>query len=126
MPFLLDAEEHHWWFTGRRLVLRAELQRLTLPTPADVLDAGCGTGRNLVEFARLGPVAGIDLSRQSVPDATTLLKFRRLLQDNDLTRALFDEINAHLAAGTADAGAHHRRRDDHQRPEFDEERFAEP
>jgi IS5 family transposase len=40
---------------------------------------------------------GIDLSRESVPDATTLLKFRRLLQANDLTRALFDEINAHLA-----------------------------
>ena len=39
---------------------------------------------------------GIDLSREAVPDATTLLKFRRLLQDNDLTRALFDEINAHL------------------------------
>ena len=40
---------------------------------------------------------GIDLSRQSVPDATTLLKFRHLLQANDLTRALFDEINAHLS-----------------------------
>lgn len=40
---------------------------------------------------------GIDLSRESVPDATTLLKFRRLLLDNDLTRALFEEINAHLA-----------------------------
>jgi IS5 family transposase len=32
-----------------------------------------------------------------VPDATTLLKFRRLLLENDLTKALFDEINAHLA-----------------------------
>ena len=40
---------------------------------------------------------GIDLSRDSVPDATTLLKFRHLLQLNDLTRALFDEINAHLS-----------------------------
>jgi len=40
---------------------------------------------------------GIDLSRESVPDATTLLKFRRLLQDNDLTRALFDQINAPLS-----------------------------
>ena len=40
---------------------------------------------------------GIDLSRQSVPDATTLLKFRRLLQDNELSQALFDEINAHLS-----------------------------
>ena len=32
-----------------------------------------------------------------MPDATTLLKFRRLLQANDLTRALLDEINAHLS-----------------------------
>jgi IS5 family transposase len=32
-----------------------------------------------------------------VPDATTLLKFRRLLVTNDLTKALFEEINAHLA-----------------------------
>ena len=40
---------------------------------------------------------GIDLSRESVPDATTLLKFRRLLVTNDLTKALFEEINSHLA-----------------------------
>lgn len=40
---------------------------------------------------------GIDLSHESVPDATTLLKFRRLLLANDLTKALFDQINAHLA-----------------------------
>jgi IS5 family transposase len=39
---------------------------------------------------------GIDLSRESVPDATTLLKFRRLLEKNDLTKALFEEINRHL------------------------------
>src|SRR5947209_11779688 len=51
----------------------------------------------LYDSQALRDFVGIDLSRQSVPDATTLLKFRRLLQDNDLTRALFDEINAHLA-----------------------------
>lgn len=39
----------------------------------------------------------IDLSRQAVPDATTLLKFRRLLQAHDLTQALFAQINAHLS-----------------------------
>lgn len=51
----------------------------------------------LYDSQALRDFVGIDLSHQSVPDATTLLKFRRLLQDNDLTRALFDEINAHLA-----------------------------
>lgn len=40
---------------------------------------------------------GIDLSHESVPDATTLLKFRRLLQEHELTAKLFEAINAHLA-----------------------------
>ena len=35
---------------------------------------------------------GIGLSHGSVSDATTLLKFRRLLLDNDLTKAMFEEI----------------------------------
>lgn len=40
---------------------------------------------------------GIDLGRESVPDATTLLKFRRLLEQHDLTAAILAEVNAHLA-----------------------------
>ena len=40
---------------------------------------------------------GIDLAREQVPDATTLLKFRRLLEQHALTRAIFEEINAHLS-----------------------------
>ena len=40
---------------------------------------------------------GIDLARESVPDATTLLKFRRLLEEHGLTAKLFEGINAHLA-----------------------------
>lgn len=53
---------------------------------------------SLYDSQALRDFVGIDLSRESVPDATTLLKFRHLLQHNDLTRALFEEINAHLAA----------------------------
>jgi IS5 family transposase len=41
---------------------------------------------------------GIDLNRESAPDATTLLKFRRLLENNELTRKIFETINGHLAA----------------------------
>lgn len=38
----------------------------------------------------------IDLSRQGVPDATTLMGFRHLLEANDLTHAMLVEINAML------------------------------
>jgi IS5 family transposase len=41
---------------------------------------------------------GIDLSHESAQDATTLLKFRRLLEKYKLTERIFNEINAHLAS----------------------------
>ena len=40
---------------------------------------------------------GIDLARENAPDATTLLKFRHLLETNDLTQRMFAAINATLA-----------------------------
>ena len=40
---------------------------------------------------------GIDLGREGAPDATTLLKFRRLLEARELTRGIFEVINRQLA-----------------------------
>ena len=42
--------------------------------------------------------ARIDLAADGVPDATTLLKFRRLLETHDLCKGLFTAINADLTA----------------------------
>ena len=41
---------------------------------------------------------GVDLAEKGVPDATTLLKFRRLLETHDLCKGLFAAINADLTA----------------------------
>jgi IS5 family transposase len=43
-------------------------------------------------------VGGRRLGRETAPDATTLLKFRRLLETHKLTERLFATINGHLAA----------------------------
>jgi len=40
----------------------------------------------------------IDLSREAAPDATTLLQFRHLLEERDLSKAIFAAINAQLTA----------------------------
>jgi IS5 family transposase len=40
--------------------------------------------------------AGIDLGREAVPDATTLLGFRHLLEAHGLTQAIFEEVGRHL------------------------------
>jgi SAM-dependent methyltransferase len=59
---LLAADEDHWWYRGRRLIIRAELDRLALPAPARVLDAGCGSGRTMQDLRAYGEVSGIELS----------------------------------------------------------------
>jgi IS5 family transposase len=40
---------------------------------------------------------GIDMGREAAPDATTLLKFRHLLEEHQLTESIFNAINAHLS-----------------------------
>jgi IS5 family transposase len=51
----------------------------------------------LYDSQALRGFAGIELNRDPVPDATTLLHFRHWLERHDLTRALFDEVGTMLA-----------------------------
>jgi SAM-dependent methyltransferase len=60
------AEDRHWWYRGRRTVLDRAVAGLGLPRPARILDAGCGSGRNMVDLARHGTVTGVELSETSV------------------------------------------------------------
>ena len=60
------AEERHWWYRGRRTVLNRVIKDLGLPQHARILDAGCGSGRNMVELSRYGTVSAIEVSPASV------------------------------------------------------------
>jgi SAM-dependent methyltransferase len=61
MNAMLELDDRHWWYRGRRRIIRAELDRLPLPAGASVLDAGCGSGRTLEELSPYGDVYGIEL-----------------------------------------------------------------
>ncbi len=61
-----QVEDRHWWYQGRRRVLERAISRLGLPVGASILDAGCGSGRNMVDLARHGSATGIELSPPSV------------------------------------------------------------
>jgi transposase, IS5 family len=50
----------------------------------------------LYDSQALRGFVGIELNRDPVPDATTLLKFRHWLEQHDLTRLLFEEVGAVL------------------------------
>ena len=52
----------------------------------------------LYDSASLRRFVGIDLGREAVPDATTMLKFRRLLNEHKLGEALFAKVGHELQA----------------------------
>lgn len=76
------VEETHWWFTGRRRIIRSFLERLiaepqtsrSAGQPFRILDVGCGTGANLEMLLQFGEAEGVDIS----PDALSFCRARGL------------------------------------------------
>ena len=66
---ILEVEERHWWYRGRRRVVSEVVRALDLPPGAQILDAGCGSGRNMVDLARVGTVTGIEIADASAQRA---------------------------------------------------------
>jgi SAM-dependent methyltransferase len=58
---MAETEAEHWWFRGRRDVVRSVLNRLALPPGARVLEVGSGTGGNLEMLAEFGSVSGLEM-----------------------------------------------------------------
>ncbi len=62
----------------------------------NLADAACEDA--LLDSTALRRFVGVDLGRERVPDATTLLKFRRLLDKHKLGEALFAKVGEVLQA----------------------------
>lgn len=66
-------EDEHWWFVGRRRIMRALVERLAPPNPNRlIVDVGCGTGGNIGALSNDYRAIGIDTS----PDAIELARAR--------------------------------------------------
>src|SRR5512141_1642775 len=64
---MFRREEAYWWYRGMRAVTRAFAPGVfARAAGAPVLDAGCGTGRNLLDLAAAGPAVGVDLSMRAL------------------------------------------------------------
>lgn len=53
-------ENSHWWFRGRRAILRGAIEHMELTRDAEIVEIGCGTGGNLAELARHGRVSAME------------------------------------------------------------------
>lgn len=70
---LRRVEESHWWFVGRRQIIRSFLEPLVKqlqPAKAGeaikILDVGCGTGANLEMLSEFGAAEGVDVSAEAL------------------------------------------------------------
>lgn len=61
-----EREDRHWWFRGRWAVVEALLAQTPLRAGSRILDAGCGTGGNLLRYSELGEATGVDPSPEAV------------------------------------------------------------
>jgi transposase, IS5 family len=52
----------------------------------------------LYDIQSMRSFAGLELGRAAIPDETTILNFRHLLERHDLTKAIFAAVAEHLAA----------------------------
>lgn len=65
---IAEIEEYHWWYRGRRVIIRALLERQLSGDSAgrQVLSVGCGMGGELEFLQEFGDVSGIDPSEEAL------------------------------------------------------------
>lgn len=69
---LYNLEETHWWHINKRELIGFFAKHKLLNKKGKILDVGCGTGKNIETFSKLGECWGIDTS----PDAIAFCKKR--------------------------------------------------
>ena len=58
---MAEVQDRHWWFRGRREILRSEIAGLPLPESPRILEIGAGTGGNLAMLSRFGTVRAVEM-----------------------------------------------------------------
>jgi SAM-dependent methyltransferase len=62
-----EIEERHWWFRGRRSIVRRLLAEIAPPgTGRRIVDVGCGTGANIASLTDAYLCHGIDPSAEGI------------------------------------------------------------
>ncbi|MEK7633237.1 MAG: class I SAM-dependent methyltransferase [Patescibacteria group bacterium] len=64
---MYEVEDSHFWYQGMRRITKTLLDKyLPKNKQLKILDAGCGTGRNILFLKNYGQVFGIDISQEAI------------------------------------------------------------
>lgn len=101
-PEMYDAhdrfEENHWWFEGRRQVIREVMRTHLLPRgERHILDVGCGTGGMFPLLSEFGMVDGAEGSEDALARARRKYPQRRIepcLLPDGIPQGTWDTLTA--------------------------------
>ncbi len=94
-----NLERTHWWFIGRRRLLKFLLSYLSIRRDSTVIDVGCGVGSNLPLIKSMGfKVIGIDSECYSLSYAKNLSG--TLLINGDVLKLPFKSNSTELIIAT--------------------------
>ena len=82
-PDLYELEDKHWWHIAKRKTCLQLIGKYLKVKNPKILDVGCGTGKNVEEFSKLGKAFGLDSS----PEAIKFCKEKRNLANISLGEA---------------------------------------
>jgi SAM-dependent methyltransferase len=105
---LREVEDRHFWFIGRRALVDQLIER-HVPSPARILDIGCGTGAEARRLAGLGHrVVGVDVRPDWLsangPDEATFVRGSAVclpICDGAVDSVLALDVLEHLDDGAA-------------------------
>ncbi|MBI3733005.1 MAG: class I SAM-dependent methyltransferase [Chloroflexi bacterium] len=63
---MFNLEDTHWWFAGKRRLVRALLDALPAHPPRPILDVGCGTGGMFRVLTNYGRAYAVDMSALAI------------------------------------------------------------
>lgn len=64
---MFEIEEDYWWYRGLRVLLQELIAKYVASDgSAKILDAGCGTGKNLQLLSRHGDAWGVDIAEEAI------------------------------------------------------------
>ena len=91
-----EVEQRHWWFTGRRRIMRSLLHEIVPPKGnKTVVDIGCGTGANIASLSGDYHAIGVDASQYAIEQA------RSAHPDVEFHATIDDEVIASLVSQAA-------------------------
>jgi SAM-dependent methyltransferase len=92
---LIERQQRHWWYKGRRVILKSILNKYLSPSSLKILEIGCGTGGNLSLLKQYGTVSAMEMNPFAAAYAAKLsgmeIKTGRL-PDNIPFKEQFDVI----------------------------------